>query len=178
MSSFRFRLFYSMYHGTQYPDADANEPLLLVPYFRKKSWLEVRKEGRKEGIHTYTCVCVFCAYGRAFPEAVLRMLEFLIRKFRRAVFGRFLSVWMKTVTTRRVGSKPSNASAQSIEKTDTVIGYWIIPNVRYNTEKKARDNAVLRLDANFFKPSGRYVSPVSNGPGDVRVEFWMKYERR
>lgn len=113
---------------------DVDEPLLLVRISEKSS-LEARKEGRRE----FTRACFVRMVRCTFPEAVLHTLEFLIRES--------LTLWNSRCVRSALPvcpdenghnsstRNPPNASAV-YRKADTVIGYWIIPSVRYNTEKR------------------------------------------
>lgn len=130
-------VFFIVFHVSQRSiPMDMDEPLLLVPYFRKKF---VRgAEGRKGGIH----VSVFCAYGvlyvswgclphaRIFNQRKFDAVKFTLRSFGASC----LSGWKRS---QLVDSKPSNASAV-YRKADTVIGYWIIPSVRVTIRKKGK----------------------------------------
>lgn len=141
MSSFRLRLFYCIPHvAAQHPDG-RGRAIVACPVFQKK----VRSScGRKEGGNFRARASVFCAYGALCVSwgcpshaRIFNQRKFDAVKFTLCSFGAScLSAWKRS---QLVDSKPSNASAV-YRKADTVIGYWIIPNVRYNMEKKIEDN--------------------------------------
>lgn len=161
-----FILFRALWRGVP---MDADEPLLLDT-FQKKSSHELRKEegdSRRPRIQArFVCTgALRVSRGPSLRIFNQRKFEYEIR----AVFvWRFLCVRMKTVTTRRL----ETLERVRLQKSRYSRRHWIIPSVRYNTEKRRKITAPW-LDANFFKPSERYVSFVLHRL-EVLAGFWME----
>lgn len=131
---------------------DVDEPLLLNVSEKKFR----ASCGRKMGVQARFVCTGASRVSRGHPP--LRI--FNQRKFEyeiRAVFARrFLSVRMKTVTTRRLENPRTRPVYRKADRVVAIELYRVSVTIR----EKRREITASRLDANFFKPRGRYVSFV------------------